>query len=40
MPLGTEVGLDQGHIVLEAALEAAPHLPPNGTAVPHFSAHV
>jgi len=36
MPLGTEVGLGPGHIVLGG--EPAPH--GKGYSIPHFSAHV
>jgi len=38
MPLGTEVGLGPGHIVLDGAPSAP--LPRNGTAIPHFAPHV
>jgi len=37
MPLGTEVGLGPGHIVLD--WDQAPLAPERGTAAPHFSAH-
>jgi len=38
MPLGTEVGLGQGHNVLDG--DPAPPPQKEGTAAPHFSAHV
>jgi len=37
MPLGREIGLGRGHIVLD--MDPAP-LPQRGTATPYFSAHV
>jgi len=37
MPLGTEVGLGPGHIVLDTDLAI---LPKRDTVAPHFSAHV
>jgi len=37
MPLGVEVGLDQGHVVLDGDPESPTE---RGTAAPHFSAHV
>jgi len=39
MPVGMEVGLGHGHIVLDG--DTAPPPPKkNGTAAPHFLAHV
>ena len=38
MPLGTEVGLGPGHIVLDGY--PVPPPPKRGTAAPQFSAHV
>ena len=38
MPLGTEIGLAPGHIVLDG--DPAPLAPKRGTAAPYLSAHV